>query len=176
MNQDDLALDAFWESVLAGAVVKKYPEKQLQQAYDDMLEEIIAYYNYYYFNYYTLEEFGCLYFGLAIGSDWRSEITKVAKEEIKQQLVFYHIMNIEGLKPTKEEYEAKFDEYLVAALEEEGKTPDKFKTLEEYEAMKESKKAELIELRSEEYFRAMIYYEMGVEAIISYAEFVEING
>lgn len=176
MNKDDLALDAFWESVLAGAVVKKYPEKQLQQAYDDMLEEIIAYYNYYYSNYYTLEEFGCLYFGLAIGSDWRSEITKVAKEEIKQQLVFYHIMNIEGLKPTKEEYEAKFDEYLVAALEEEGKTPDKFKTLEEYEAMKESKKAELIKLRSEEYFRAMIYYEMGVEAIIDYAEFVEING
>jgi hypothetical protein len=117
-----------------------------------------------------------LYFGLAIGSDWRSEITKVAKEEIKQQLVFYHIMNIEGLKPTKEEYEAKFEEHLVAALEEEGKTPHKFKTLEEYEAMKESKKAELMKLRSEEYFRAMIYYEMGVEAIISYAEFVEING
>ena len=176
MNQDDLALDAFWESVLAGAVVKKYPEKQLQQAYDDKLEEIIAYYNYYYSNYYTLEEFGCRYFGLSAGSDWRAEITKIAEEEIKQQLVFYHIMNLEGLKPTQLEYERRFDEYLVAALDEEGKTPDKFKTEEEYEAMKESKKAELIELRSEEYFKAMIYYEIGIEAIIDYAEIVEING
>ena len=176
MNQEDLALDAFWESVLAGAVVKKYPEKQLQQAYDDMLEQIIAYYNYYYSSYYTLDEFGCLYFGLETGSDWKAEITNAAKEEIKQQLVFYHIMNVEGTKPTKEEYEQKFDEYLVAALDEEGKTPDKFKTPEEYEAMKESKKAELIAARSEEYFKAMIYYEIGVEAAISYAEFVEING
>ena len=175
MNQDDLALDAFWESVLAGAVVKKYPEKQVQEAYDDKLEEIIAYYNYYYSNYYTLEEFGCRYFGLSDGSDWRAEITNVAKEEIKQQLIFYHIMNVEGLKPTKEEYEAKFDEYLVKALDEEGKTPDKFKTPEEYEAMKESKKAELIASRSEEYFKAMIYYEMGVKGIIEYAEFVEIS-
>ena len=175
MNQDDLALDAFWESVLAGAVVKKYPEKQLQQAYDDKMEEIIAYYNYYYSNYYTLEQFGCLYFNLAIGSDWRAEITRVAKEEIKQQLVFYHIMNVEGLKPTQLEYERRFDEYLVAALDEEGKTPDKFKTQEEYEAMKESKKAELIASRSEEYFKAMIYYEIGVKAVIEFAEFVEIN-
>ena len=175
MNQDDLALDAFWESVLAGAVVKKYPEKQLQQAYDDKMEEIIAYYNYYYSSYYTLEEFGCRYFGLSDGSDWRAEITRIAKEEIKQQLVFYHIMNVEGLKPTQLEYERRFDEYLVAALDEEGKTPDKFKTQEEYEAMKESKKAELIASRSEEYFKAMIYYEIGVKAIIEFAEFVEIN-
>ena len=175
MNQEDLALDAFWESVLAGAVIKKYPEKQLQQAYDDKLEEIIAYYNYYYSNYYTLEEFGCLYLSLEIGSDWRAEITNVAKEEIKQQLIFYHIMNVEGTKPTKAEYDAKFDEYLVAALEEEGKTPDKFKSEAEYDAMKAQKKAELIEARSEEYFKAMIYYEIGLDALISYAEFVEIN-
>ena len=41
--------------------------------------------------------------------------------------------------------------------------------------MKASKKAELIAMRSEEYFKAMIYYEIGLEALVSYAEFVEIN-
>jgi hypothetical protein len=116
-----------------------------------------------------------LYFNLAPGSDWKAEITKVAKEEIKQQLVFYHIMNLEGTKPTKEEYDAKFDEYLVSVLDEAGMTEDKFDTPEQYKAMKESKKAELISAKSEEYFKAMIYYEIGVEAAIGYAEIIEID-
>lgn len=175
INQDNMALEAFWNSVLTGAEVKAYPEVQLQEAYDDMMNNIMSYYSAYYSSYYTLDEFGCLYFNLAPGSDWKAEITKVAKEEIKQQLVFYHIMNLEGTKPTKEEYEAKFDEYLVSVLDEAGMTEDKFDTPEQYKAMKESKKAELISAKSEEYFKAMIYYEIGVEAAISYAEIIEID-
>ena len=176
MNQDNLALEAFWKSVLAGAVIKAYPEVQLKQAYDDMMNSVVSYYNAYYSSYYTLDEFACLYFGLKSGSDWKAEIDALAKEEIKQQLVFYHIMNLEGTKPTKEEYDAKFDEYLVKVLDEADMTEDKFDTPEQYAAMKESKKAELISSKGEEYFKAMIYYEIGVKAAISYAEIIEING
>lgn len=175
MNQDNMALDAFWKSVLAGAVIKEYPEVQLQEAYDDMMNNIMSYYSAYYSSYYTIDEFGCLYFGLKAGSDWKAEVEAVAKEEIKQQLVFYHIMNLEGTKPTKEEYEAKFDEYLVSVLDEKGMNEDKFDTPEQYLAKKESTKAELINSKGEEYFKAMIYYEIGVKAAISYAEIIEID-
>ena len=81
-------------------------------------------------------EFGCLYLGISSG-DWRAEAVNAAKLQVKQQLVFYHIMNVEGLKPTAAEYDALFNEYFEAALEEQHIIPDRYDTNEEYEAAKE---------------------------------------
>jgi hypothetical protein len=83
-------------------------------------------------------------------------------------------MNQEGLRPDDEEYNRLFDEYLVKALESSNITPDKFESEAEYLAEKEKYKSQLIEKNGEEYFKAMIYYDKTINAIIGYANVVEI--
>lgn len=172
LDEDTLIIDAFWESVLEGAVLKKYPEKQVAELYNLFIDELEYYYKSYSL-YYKFEDFVCLYIGLEVGADWRAELRTMAQSQIKQQLIFYRIMHKEGLKPTEEEYNAIFDEYLTSALKQSSITPDKFETEEEYLAKKEEYKRQLIEANGEDYFKNMIYYEVTVEALKSYANVVE---
>ena len=115
----------------------------------------------------------CLYIGLEVGSDWKSELKEKVREQVKQQLVFYHIMNKEGLKPSPEEYEALFDEYLTDALAQSSITPDKYASEAEYLAEKERYKQQIIQQAGEEYFKSMIYYEVAIEALMGYANIIE---
>lgn len=176
IDVDALKENAFWISVMNGGVVKKYPEAELEAAYEAQIEEIENYYeNSYYSFYYTLEEFGCLYLGVDYDKDWKTEARNYVKENMKKQLLFYHIMNVEGLKPTEEEYNQLFDEYLSEALEQEHIIPERYSTTEEYEAAKEEYKSKIIEKNGEDYFKVMIYYQLGIEAVLEYANVVEIT-
>lgn len=172
LDVESLIMDAFWNSVMEGAVVRKYPEKQLKEAYDSLIAELEYYYSYY-SAYYKYDDFMCLYIGLEVGSDWKAYVTDIAKRQVKQQLVFYHIMNVEGLKPTEEEYAVLFDDYLVSVLKNNGITPDKYETEGEYLAAKESYKEQIIEKNGEDYFRSMIYYQATVAGIKKFANVVE---
>lgn len=172
LDTDTLVLQAFWKSVMAGAVVKKYPEKQVEEAYDSLVAELEYYYDYY-SSYYKYDDFMCLYIGLDVGSDWKAELKNMAKDQVKQQLIFYRIMNQEGLKPTDEEYNKLFDEYLVSALADQGIVAEKYDTEEEYLTAKSNFKKQMLESRGEEYFKTMIYYQVTVEKIIEYANVVE---
>ncbi len=175
LDVESLAIDAFWDSAIAGAVVKKYPEQQVKDTYDSILAELESYYYYYYSVYYEYDDFMCLYLGMSVGSDWQSYLTEIAKAQVKQQLLFYHIMNVEGLKPTAEEYEELFDEYLVSALAENGITLESCGSAEKFDESKQSYKTQLIEKNGEEYFKSMIYYQVTMDAIISYANVVEVT-
>ena len=176
LDLESLIMDAFWSSVMEGAVVRKYPEKQLKETYDSLIAELEYYYGYYSKYYgYGYDEFMCLYIGLDVGSDWKAHVMDIAKSQIKQQLVFYHIMNVEGLKPDEAQLEQLFDEYLISALEGASITPDKFDSEAEYLAAKEKYKAQLIEKNGDDYFKAMFYYQVTVNAINGYANIVEIG-
>ena len=172
LDAESLVVDAFWDSVLAGAVVKEYPEGLVEEAYDGYIAELEYYYSLYsaYFEY---DEFMCIQVGLESGSDWRAALVEMAQENIKIQLIFYHIMNVEGLKPTKEEYDNLFDEYVISVLEENGITEDDFDTKESYLAKIKEYKEKLIKENGEEYFKSMIYYQIGIEEIKKYANIVE---
>lgn len=173
---ENLTLNAFWESVLLGAVVKKYPERQLKQAYNSYVEQLEYYHGYYslYYGYSgSFDEFVRAYLGLAKDADWKAELTSMAEESVKQQLVFYHIMNVEELKPTAEEYDILLDEYVTSAMESSGLTEDKYETEDEYIAAKENYKKQAIEKNGEDYFKALIYYQIGSEAIMGYANVVK---
>ena len=175
LDVDSLKENAFWESVMKGGEVKKYPEVQLKEIFDSFVSELeYYYYNNYYSYYYKYEEFMCLYIGLEVGSDWKGTLMDMAKDQIKQQLIFYRIMDKEELRPDADEYAALFDEYLTEALASEGITADKYNTEEEYFKAKAEYKAKLIEARGEEYFKAMIYYNITMETVLSYANVVEI--
>ena len=169
---DELAKEALAEKVIANAEIKKYPEKLVKETYDSIVSELKYYYQYYYASYYkTFDAFCTAYFE---SSNWRSSIFASIKSSVEQQLVLYRIMHKEGLKPSEEEYERMFDEYLVAALENKNITPETYENYELYLNAKENVKKQLIDSYGEDYFRAMIYYSVVEEAIIGYANFVQI--
>ena len=176
LDIDSLVMDAFWKSVSEHAVVKKYPEKQLKETYDSFMEELEYYYEYYSYYYgYEYHTFMCLYLGLDAGSDWQAYLEELAKEQVKEKLIFFHIMNVEGLKPTREEYDALFEKYLVEVLVEKGVTPEKYATIEEYNKDKETYKEQLIKQYGEDYFKTMLYYQAVAKGIKSFANIIEIT-
>ena len=176
VDLESLVMEAFWLSVVDVAVVKKYPQKQVQEVYDSMLEELDYYFGYY-SKYYDIGDdydgFMCTYLDIERGSDWKAYVKDMAKAQIKEQLIFYHIMNVEGFKPTEEEYAVLFDEYLVGALKKNNITPEKYETEAEYLAAKEDYKIQILDRYGEEYFKSMIYYQQTVEGIKSLANIVE---
>lgn len=172
LDEKTLIINAFWDSVLNGAVIKKYPEREVKEYVDSYVEELDYYYGYY-STVYEYDEFMCLYLGLDKNADWRGALTDMAKSQVKRLLVFYEFMNLAGITPTEEEYLAMFDEYLTRSLTNNDITPDKYATAEEYEAAKEKYKQELISSKGEDYFKSMIYYELAVETICEYANVVE---
>ena len=174
LDLETLTINAFWESALRGVVVKKYPEKQLKEIYDSFVAELDYYYSYYSY-YYDREDFLCLYLGLELGSDWQAHLDNLAKEQLKERLMFFRIMEQEGLRPTDEEYEALFDEYLVTALASNNVTVESCGSQEKFNARKESYKQQLIQQNGEDYFVSMIYYNVTMAAIIGYANVVEIT-
>ena len=172
LDVDSLIQDAFWKSVMAGGVVKKYPEIAVLEIYYSYLSELEYYYQSYSY-YYGYDDFMCLYIGLEVGSDWRGTLREMAEGQLKQELIFYGIMQKEGLTPTKAEYDARFDEYLAEALEKSGITPDKYHNTAQYESEKERYRQQILESKGEDYFRTMIYYQVTLEAIKGYAKVIE---
>lgn len=177
LDVETIVLDTFWETVMAGAVVKKYPEKQLKETYDSYMSQLEGYYQYYGAYYgYGRDEFMCVYLGLAVGSDWQAAVTAMAQNSIKQQLIFYHIMNIEGLKPSEAEFDKLLDDYVILLLYKKNITENKYPSKEAFLEDVAEYKAKLIRENGLDYYKGEIYYDIGIEAIISYANVVEING
>ena len=174
LDVETLSLDAFWKSVMEGAVVKKYPEKQVKEIYDNYVNQLEGYYQYYYSAYYGHDEFMCLYLGIEVGSDWKAKITELAQSSVKQQLIFYHIMNLEGLKPNEEEFDKLLDEHVIYLLYKKNITEDKYETKEAFLADVAEYKAKLIRENGLDYYKEELYYDIGIDAILSYANIVEI--
>ena len=171
-DAEDKIWVAFWESVLSGAVIKNYPTEYVDRIYDEIMASFEKAYKAQ-SAYYSYEEYGCVYFGLTKGSEWRGEAEKWAKETIKQELIFYYIMDKEGLDPTEEEFATLLDEYIVYSLELEDITVNRFNTVEEFESHKEQYRAQMVTTYGENYFKDRIYFNLGYDAVMSYANVVE---
>lgn len=174
LDVDSLIQDAFWDSVMAGGVVKEYPYIALLEIYSSYLYELEYYYQSYSY-YYEYDEFMCLYIGLEVGSDWRGALREMAESQLKQELIFYGIMQKEGLTPTDSEYAEWFNDYLTEALEKSGITPDKYHSEALYNAEREKYRSQLISSKGEEYFRTLMCYQVTLDAVMSYANVVEIG-
>lgn len=171
IDKESAIWSAFWESVLEGAVIKQYPEEYVTATHNEIMADFDAMYESY-SKYYSYDELARLYFGVKEGADWRPEVRKFAEDQIKQELIFYYIMDKEGLDPTAEEYEKLFDKYLDKALADNNITIGNFNTEEEYLEHKKQYKAKLLETKGEDYFRETLYFSVGYDAIMEYANIV----
>ena len=177
LDRESLALDAFWTSVLANAKIKAYPQKQVDEMYDKLVAELDSYYEYYSsvgYNY-SYDDFVCAYLGIEKGTNWKNYVTDIAKNQVKQQLIFYHIMSLEDLKPSKEEYDALYEKYLNEELEANGITANKYSGAEEFTAAKKEYEDKVLQENGADYFKSLIYYDIIIDAVISYANYVEIS-
>ena len=175
INLADIIWEAFLTEAVAGAVVKKYPEKQLKEAYDDVVAQAYDAYEYYsiYFN--SFDKFVCWYFGVSEGGNWSLAAEEQAKLFVKRDLLFYHIMNLVGLKPTAEEYEELYEECVVSLLEGQKITPERYSTEEEYLSARKQFIASVETTYGVDYLKKLIYNAVGKEGIIDLANVVEIR-
>lgn len=170
-----LAEEAFWEQILAGVKVKKLPKREVDKMYDSKMDELISAYDYqisggYYSG--SLDAYARSYLELGSNADWKNALRKLAEEAVTEKLVFYYIMQEEGLNPSKEEYDRIYDvifsdhlqEYLdYYAITEDSAT---------YEKDLARGKEEVLKAYGEEYFHELVIYDYVMTEIVSRANII----
>ena len=122
-----------------------------------------------------IDEFAIYYLGLQYYTDpdWKGTLYSMAKSLVAERLIFYYIMEAEGLTPTKEVFEARMaevkeeyvEEYLTQYLEYHGKTRE---DIEDWDKFVEDRKKELFGFYDDEFFAETTYYEIVLDTLITY--------
>ena len=167
---------AFRHSVVSGATVNKYPEELIEWYCNEKIAELESAYEEYGKSFWnTFDQYVCSQRELPYGSDWRADLRKDAEIEIKYQLAIYHVMNLEQIKPSAEEYAELFIDYLDSELEKSGINPETFNQYTEYEAHREQYRAKMTLKHGDNYFKEMIYKQLLINLIASYSNIIEIT-
>ena len=173
LDPDTLTALTLQNSILEGTVIKKMPSGEVDEIYNTIVSNIDGMYAYYQY-YYTYDQLATIYlseyYGIVAGDDWRTALRTYAEQQVTYMLAIFYIMDKESLRPTEEQYNTMFDEYLAAALEDAGITPDTYDTEEEYASARETYKNKLLKNNDESYFREMLYYRYVHEILMSYAD------
>ncbi len=176
LDADTLAAEAFWDSVLEGAVITDYPSGNVKDVFDEVLAEIDDYYksnpNYAYY-YPTLELFTCVYFGIEEGGDWQSEVTAVAKSHLKPLLILYRVAAKEGFIPTEQEHDEEIVKYLTDELARNNITRENYESDEKFLEALQTYKTYLVSRFGEDSFEDMIDQRIIMRRIIALVEIVE---
>lgn len=168
--------DAVWEYYADKVKVKKLPEAEVREVYDDYYYEINTLYSSYYSDSFpSVSAFAVQYLGLSSGENWLDYITEQAKAIVTERLMFYYIVRREGFLPSEEEYsrlyEENVNEYLSYYSKEiYGNELDKITDPVAKEARLLEIKGEMIDHYGEEYFAEMVYYDYALDDIIGFAK------
>lgn len=109
------ALDKIWNELFENAVVKEYPQSELDYYYESYIDQYKYYKQYYeYFGYKfeSLDEFVWAYLGLEKGSDWKTDTKEQCKIDVMQNLLFHAIAQQENIIITQTDYQNSLDYYV----------------------------------------------------------------
>ncbi len=105
---EEEAVSAIMSQLIEKATVIEYPEQSVEYwyyQYLDQFEYYMQYYSYYYgYTFNNLDEFVSLYMGLEEGADPGAAVVSLAKEVVRNNLIYYTIAKQEGLSISDEEY------------------------------------------------------------------------
>lgn len=187
-NYKAMVEEEMWNHYLETAKIKRYPGKKVDEVYDEYVEDVYYQYeqtggslqNSYteeYEHYEDIDSFAVAYLSLTYSEnqDWRKVLYEMSQNLIKERLILYYLLDVEGLTPTEEElnneYEAVrqeyLDKYILQYLEYENKTRSDY-TDEEYEEFLEARKKELFDYYDEDYFLETAYYEIGLREFVKW--------
>lgn len=187
-NYKAMVEEEMWNHYLETAEIKRYPGKKVEEVYDEYVEDVYYQYEqtggsiqntyteeYEYFE--DIDSFAVAYLGLTYSEnqDWREVLREMSKNLIKERLILYYLLEVEGLTPTDEELQKEYeavkqeylDEYILQYLQYENKTRDDY-TDEEYEEFVEARKKELFDYYDEDYFMETAYYEIGLRTFVEW--------
>lgn len=106
MDHDYALQDAVWSAVLEKAEVVKYPEGEVEELTETLIEQYKSMAEYYGMDY---ETFIVEQMGYTV-EDFEAQAVVAAENSVKMQLVAKAIADAEKLVPTEEEYQAEYDE------------------------------------------------------------------
>ena len=170
-----LAEEAFWEQVLAGVKVKKLPKREVDRMYDDKMEQLVSSYQYQSAeNTFSgsLDTYAREYLKLGSNANWKNALRKLAEEAVIEKLIFYYIIQEEGLTPSKEDYDRIYDvifsDHLQEYLDYYGITEDSAT----YEKDLAKGKEDVLDAYGEEYFNELVIYDYVMTEIVSRANII----
>ena len=135
--------EQIWNTILANATVIEIPQQQLDYIYNMFVEEVEYYrsmYAMYYGVNYTFEEMLPM-FGFAN----KEALVEYAKDYVKNDLVYYAIMQAENIQVSDEEYRA----FMDTIMEQTGKTEE-----------------EILATYTEEYIKEQIMYNKTYDLVM----------
>ena len=97
-----------WDKITEGAVVKEYPQSELDhfaKSYEDTYK---GYYEYYSSMFASYEAFMEAYFG----TSWKADFEEQCKTDVKQNLIFHYIAQKENMVITNTDYQAAIQYYI----------------------------------------------------------------
>jgi trigger factor len=113
-ERDAEVLAATYEYLVQSSDVKAYPEGTVEHWYDyymDQIEQYVSYYAMYGYTV-TVDEMALMMLGLEKGADWKSELTEMAQNIVKNTLVYYSIIQNSNISMTDAEYNDQIQYYI----------------------------------------------------------------
>ena len=172
----DVIEDAMWEHYHKVTKVKRLPEGEVLDYYNDYVAELTAKYNAAADNYNSIEEYAMLDLGLGRDENWLDYMRNLAEKSVTEKIIFYYIIRNEKISPTKEEYDELYAETVESTLQmildQVGCRPDGYATVEEYNKAVESYRKSMMKTYGEEYFDEVVIYLHAIEKLRGYANVV----
>ena len=175
-KNEEIIVTALWEQLREKMTVKKLPEREVDAVYRQYFNEVKLQYSTYGagLGYDNIDDFACFYFGLSTVQSWRDYIRAKAEADVAERLVFYYIIDKEGLKPEGEVYTEIYEGFVNEHMEY---FTELYKTEIEACETEELISAKIAEIRErmlsyygEDYFRELVYYEHAMKTLVSYAK------
>jgi FKBP-type peptidyl-prolyl cis-trans isomerase (trigger factor) len=165
-----------WEHYRKAATVKRLPEGDVLEYYDDYVAEITAQYNAAADNYNSLEEYAMLHLELDRNVNWLDHMRKIAEDRVTEKIIFYYIIRNEKISPTEKEYKELYDktvdEHLASFLTQVGCTKDDYDTEDEYNKAVERYKESMMAAYGDEYFKEAVIYLHAIGTLRGYANII----
>lgn len=174
VSNKELIEDALWKYYTEKATVKRLPEDTVNRIYTKYYNALVETHKVYGLYYENIDDFACVYYGLAAGADWRAHITRLSENDVTEKLVFYYIIREENLLPDDEEYQRLYNKCVAEELESYSQSYrtelEKCKTDEEREALLAEIKAEMLAYYGEEYFRESVLYPYALDGLLGFVK------
>lgn len=171
VSNSKLIIESMWSHYKSKVKVHALPESMVNGYYNNHYNNLCSVYEKYQ-DYYSLDEFAILYLnteyglGIADNSDWRAALSNFCKASVLEKLIAFYVIRAEGLFPNDEEYDKVFSDIILSYA------GDEVSTLEgdAYDMFLEDSKKNYIEALGEQAVKEEIYFNFGLQKLVSYAK------
>lgn len=167
------AEEAMWTYLCNNVQFKKLPESEIQRIFENYYYEFQVMYSSSQGYYSSLDAYICSYYGLEEYENWRLHLQNQVTREVKERLIFYSILRLEGLMISDEDYPAIYRKELESDFEYyTGKSKSDYTNAEDYEKDLAAYEKEILDYYGADKYKETIYYYYASEKMLEFATVV----